>query len=1051
MKNRLPKGGRVDRGQPLAFHFDGRDYQGLHGDTLASVLLANGVRLVARSWKYHRPRGILSAGVEEPNALVQLGDGERTVPNARMTEVELVAGLSARAIHASPGLGFDLRAVNGWFARLIPAGFYYKTFMASQAAWHFFERHIRAASGLGASPTVADPDRYDKRYAHCDVLVVGAGAAGLAAALAAGRAGARVLLCDEQNEMGGWLLSSDATVAGQPAAAWLAQTLQALAALPDVTLLPRTTAFGYQDHNLLTLAERRGDHLGMTPQATQRPQTPQTPQTPMTAVPPAPRFRERLWKVRAAQVVLATGAIERPLVFARNDLPGVMLASAVSTYVRRYAVLPGRQALVFTNNDAGYDAALALRDAGAAVQVVDARAVPDGALHARAIAAGIAVRAAAVVTEACGGRRVRSVKVQTLDDQGRLVGSATSVPCDLLATSGGSSPVIHLHCQSGGKPVWRGVEAAFLPGPPVQAERSAGACAGRHSLQACVMGGQRAGAAAAQAAGFAAVQALASGGDSDSTVDTDSSSIRPLWLVPHPRGPSRAPKQFVDLQNDVTAADVLLAVREGFESIEHIKRYTALGFGTDQGKTGNINGMGIAAQALGVPIERVGTTTFRPNYTPVTFGTLAGLELGDGFEPIRTTPIHDWHVQHGALFEDVGQWKRPWFYPQAGEDLHAAVRREVLAVRHKVGMLDASTLGKIDIQGPDAATLLNWVYCNAWSKLEVGKCRYGLMLDENGMVFDDGVTVRLGPQHYLMHTTTGGAARVLAWLERWLQTEWPHLQVYCTSVTDHWATTAVAGPQSRAVLQAVCSDVDFDDAAFPFMSCRTGTVAGAPARIMRISFSGERSYEVSVAADVGLHVWQALQAAGAAHGITAYGTEAMHVLRAEKGFIIVGQDTDGSVTPLDLGLSGMVAKTKDFLGKRSLSRSDTARAGRKQLVGLLTVDPALVLREGAQLLRAPPGLDTTDGGLPGAAPGGAHSSKARLGLAARVAPVAMAGHVTSSYFSPTLGRSIALALLEGGASRLGQRVQVALADGSSAVAVVRDPVFFDPKAERQHA
>ena len=1022
MTHRLPQGGRVDRSRPLAFRFDGRDYLGLHGDTLASALLANGVRLVARSWKYHRPRGILSAGVEEPNALAQLWDGARTVPNARMTEVELVDGLSARAIHANPGIGFDLRAVNGWFARLIPAGFYYKTFMASQAAWHFFERHIRAASGLGTSPAVADPDRYDKRHAHCDVLVVGAGAAGLAAALAAGRAGARVILCDEQSEMGGWLLSSDGAVAGQPAAAWLTQTLQALAALPEVTLLPRTTAFGYQDHNLLTLAERRGDHLPATAEASA------SAASAGSAAPPepvSPRFRERLWKVRAAQVVLATGAIERPLVFARNDLPGVMLASAVSTYVRRFAVLPGRQALVFTNNDHGYDAALALHDAGADVQVVDARALPDGALHARAVAAGIAVRAATVVIEACGGREVRSAKVQTLNAQGRLAGPAETMKCDLLAVSGGLSPVIHLHCQSGGKPVWNEVEAAFVPGPPVQAERSVGACAGRHGIHGlhdCISSGQRAGAAAALAAGFEATPGAAATADAEAASPandgdantSDSGSIRPLWLVPHPRGTSRAPKQFVDLQNDVTAADILLAVREGFESIEHIKRYTALGFGTDQGKTGNINGMGIAAQALGVCVGQVGTTTFRPNYTPVTFGTLAGLELGDGFEPIRTTAVHAWHVQQGALFEDVGQWKRPWFYPQAGEDMHAAVRREVLAVRHAVGMLDASTLGKIDIQGPDAATLLNWVYCNAWSKLEVGKCRYGLMLDENGMVFDDGVTVRLGPQHYLMHTTTGGAARVLAWLERWLQTEWPQLQVYLTSVTDHWATTAVAGPKSRALLQAVCCDVDFDDAAFPFMSWRAGTVAGVAARIMRISFSGERCYEVNVPADAGLQVWQALHAAGAAHGVTAYGTEAMHVLRAEKGFIIVGQDTDGSVTPVDLGMAAMVAKNKDFLGKRSLARSDTARADRKQFVGLLTVDPALVLLEGAQLLGS-------------------------------------SGHVSSSYFSPTLGRSIALALLEGGAGRMGQRVQVALADGSSVAAVVSDPVFFDPKAERQHA
>ena len=499
-------------------------------------------------------------------------------------------------------------------------------------------------------------------------------------------------------------------------------------------------------------------------------------------------------------------------------------------------------------------------------------------------------------------------------------------------------------------------------------------------------------------------------------------SLRPLWLVPHPSGASRAPKQFVDLQNDVTAADLLLAVREGFESIEHVKRYTAMGFGTDQGKTGNINGMGIVAQTLGLSIPAVGTTTFRPNYTPVSFGLLAGLELGDGFDPVRTTPMHDWHQARGARFEDVGQWKRPWYYPQAGEDMAAAVRREVRAVRTQVGMLDASTLGKIDIQGPDAATLLDWVYSNGWRNLAVGRCRYGLMLDENGMVFDDGVTVRLAENHYLMHTTTGGAARVLAWMERWLQTEWPHLRVWLTTVTDHWATTALAGPKSREVLRTLCPDVDLDDQAFPFMACRTGTVAGVPARLMRISFSGERGYEINVPADEGARVWAAIHAAGEPHGITPYGTEAMHVLRAEKGFIIVGQDTDGSVTPIDLGMAGMVSRSKDFLGRRSLTRSDTARADRKQLVGLLTDDPHCVLPEGAQVLAGEPGA----------------------------LPMPMDGHVSSSYASPTLGRSIALALVRGGHGRMGQRVHVAMRDGSSTTAVITRPVFFDPEGKRQH-
>ncbi|HEX7385161.1 MAG TPA: sarcosine oxidase subunit alpha family protein, partial [Burkholderiaceae bacterium] len=846
MSTRLSAGGRIDRTRALRFTFNGRSYQGFAGDTLASALVANGVSLVARSWKYHRPRGILSAGVEEPNALVQLFEGERTVPNARATEVELVDGLVASSIHARPSVEFDLRAANNWFARLMPAGFYYKTFMASPRRWHFFEKRIREASGLGESPLQPDPERYEKRFAHCDVLVAGGGVAGLAAALAAAQSGARVVVCDEQAELGGWLLASDETIDGLPAAQWAERAVARLAAMPEVTLLARTTAFGYQDHNLVTLLERRGDHLPASQQ---------------------PAFRERLWKVRAKQVVLATGAHERPLVFARNDLPGTMLAGAVSTFVRRYAAKPGERAVVFTNNGSAYDAALALHAAGVPVQVVDARERPDGSGYHRAAAAGIEVLAGHVVVEARGSRRVEAVSVQRIDAREQLHGEVRTLPCDLLAVSGGFSPVVHLHCQSGGKAQWSEERAAFVPGASVQAERSAGACRGLNTLREAAADGLAAGIGAAQAAGFEVTGIAA-----PAIAAADAGALRPLWLVPHPKGPTRAPKQFVDLQNDVAASDILLAVREGYESIEHVKRYTALGFGTDQGKTGNINGMAIAAKALGKPIAQVGTTTFRPNYTPVTFGAVAGLELGEAFDPVRTTAMHDWHVRHGAAFEDVGQWKRPWYYARPGEDLHAAVKREVLAVRNGVGMLDASTLGKIDLQGPDAATLLNWVYCNAWSKLEVGKCRYGLMLDENGMVFDDGVTVRLGEQHYLMHTTTGGAARVLAWLERWLQTEWPHLKVYLTTVTDHWATTALAGPKSRDVLRKVCPDVDFDDAAFPFMSYREGTVCGVKARLMRISFSGERAYEVNVPAAEGARVWEALHAAGAEFGITPYGT-----------------------------------------------------------------------------------------------------------------------------------------------------------------------------------
>ena len=1048
--HRLPAGGCIDRATPLQFTFNGKRYQGHAGDTLASALLANDVTLVARSWKYHRPRGIVGSGVEEPNAIVQLETGARTVPNARATEVALYDGLVARSVNAWPSVEFDLMAVSGLFSRFMPAGFYYKTFMWPQSFWMKYEHVIRKASGLGTAPEEPDPDVYDKMNAHCDVLVAGGGPAGLAAAWAAARAGARVILAEEQSEFGGSLLSirdetpagsllrvrdetpvggaasrarssngggasplhrsnagaagaapsSGASIDGVAPLAWVARIVAELKTMPEVRLLPRSTVFGYHDQNFLTIAERRFDHL-----------------------PPDQREgpRERVWRVRAKQVVLATGAIERPLVFANNDRPGIMLASAVSTYLNRYGVRIGSRAVVFANNDGAYATALDLAAAGIAVAaVVDARRAPCGEWVERVRAAGIEVIANAVVVDVEGRKRVSGVEVMALDGGSRgVAGPATVIPCDLLAMSGGWSPVVHLHAQSGGKARFDESKACFVPGVSVQEERSAGACNGSFALRECLAEGVAAGAEAARLAGM---------GDDVAPVtpvvdDVAEEPIMPMWLVPSAKPIGRGAKQFVDLQNDVAASDIALAAREGYHSIEHVKRYTALGFGTDQGKLGNTSGVAILAQALGNDIASTGTTTFRPNYTPVTFGAIAGRDLGERFEPVRMTALHQWHEEHGALFENVGQWKRPWYFPKAGESLHDAVKRECLATRNKVGIMDASTLGKIDIQGPDAATFLDWVYTNAWQKLGVGRCRYGLMLDENGMVMDDGVTTRLAEHHYLMTTTTGGAARVMAWLERWLQTEWPHLKVYLTSVTDHWATAAVAGPASREVVQSITAGVDFSPAAFPFMSCREGTVAGVPARVMRISFSGELAFEVNVCANEARHVWEALMAAGAAHGITPYGTETMHVLRAEKGFIIVGQDTDGSVTPVDLGMDWIVAKGKDFIGRRSLSRSDMVRGDRKQLVGLLTEDPMTVLPEGGQIV--------ADASVP--------------------VPVPMQGHVTSSYFSASLNRSIALALVKGGRTRKGEKVEIPLASGRMIRAVIADPVFIDPEGARQNA
>ena len=999
-RNRLASGGRIDRRAPVRFTFNGRACEGYRGDTLASALLANGVSSVARSIEYRRPRGIMGSGADEPNAFVQVGEGPSTVPNRLATQVELYDGLTARSVNVGPGVDFDARAATGLLSRFMPPGFYYKTFMWPKGFWRVYEHVIRRAAGLGVSPSEPDPDRYDKTNAHCDVLVVGAGPTGLSAALEAGRSGARVMLVDEQPEPGGDLLNGRELIDGAPASEWVASTVEELRSIEEVTLLARSTAVGYYDHNFVAVLERVTDH---------RPAS--DPGLP----------RERLWRVRARQVVIATGAIERPLVFANNDRPGVMLASAVSTYVARYAVAPGSRALVFTNNDGAYRAALDLADAGVAVEaVVDARANPDGDLLAAVRARGMPVIVGHAVVEARGRRRVNSVRVRAVDGSGEgVTGPATQIRCDLVAVSGGWSPTVHLHCQSGGTVRYDRNAACFVPAESVQAERCTGSCSGSFSLVECLAEGSAAGAAAARAAGFEAGLPLSP----PPAVEVPAASpILPMWSVPSEEALERSSKSFVDFQTDTTVADIAIAAREGFESIEHVKRYTTLGTGADQGKLGNVNGIGVLARALGRDIAEVGTTTFRPVYTPTTFGAIAGRDFGGLMDPVRKTAVHEWHEEAGAEFENVGQWRRPWYYPRPGESMRDAVNRECLAARNGVAVLDASTLGKIDIRGADAAAFLDRVYTNGWRRLAVGRCRYGLMLGEDGMLMDDGVTARLGEHRYLMHTTTGGAAAVMSWLERWLQTEWPDLDVYLTSVTDQWTTVSVAGPQSRRVVSKLCADVDLSNDTFPFMSYREGTVAGVPARLLRISFSGELTYEINVSANHGRHVWEAVMAAGEEHGITPYGTETMHVLRAEKGFIIVGQDTDGSVNPVDLGMGSLVARHKDCIGKRSLSRSEMLRDDRKQLVGLLTEDRQAVLPEGGQIVAGP-----------GAA-----------------LPAPMIGHVTSGYYSACLGRSIALALVKGGRSRTGETVYVPAKQGPPVAAVVSSPIFYDPEGSRQN-
>lgn len=1003
---------RVDFTAPLQFTFDGQSYYGYQGDTLASALLATDTRLLARSFKYGRPRGIMGTGPDEPNVLVQIETGARTIPNLKATQVELYDSLTARRTTGTPSLNFDWKSFAGRFARFMPAGFYYKTFQ-SRKLWPHFERVIREAAGYGSAPRDPDPETYDHQHHHADVLIVGGGAAGLVSALVAGRAGLNVILLDEQSEPGGWLLSSPNTIVGSDSAHnWLTKILAELASLKNLRIMRRATAFALHDMNLVQAAELIEDHVH--------------PSKRKANVP-----RQRLHRIRASRIILATGAIERPLVFGNNDRPGCMTAAAVTTYLNRYGVACGKRVLLLTNNDTVYQGAADLAIAGCDVTVADTRHAPCQDWVARAKQSGVDVRLGFGIREVDGKRAVSGAQLVKLDaNKNSIAGIGPYITCDVVGSSGGLSPTVHLFCHDGGRPQWDAARLAFVipeAGRAAEGIFCVGAVTGEFDLSAALT-------QAARIAGDAAASLGKKSAPLDTTFDSRDpafSAPRAIFRIPDGKPEGHGKKAFVDFQNDVSAADIHLAVRENYRSIEHIKRYTALGFGTDQGKLSNVNGFAIAADALGKSIPETGTTTYRPAYSPVTFGTLAGPHEGDTFEPRRTTAMHAAHVARGAEFEPVGQWMRPWYFPKSGEDIHAAVTRECLAARRGVAMMDASTLGKIEIRGKDTREFLNRVYANAWTQLAPGKCRYGLMLDENGMVMDDGVTSCIADDHFFMTTTTGGAARVLNWLESWHQTEWPHLDIYMTSVTDHWATAAVVGPKSRATLAKICNDIDLSSDTFKFMDWREGTVAGVAARVFRISFSGELAYEVNVEAGFGHHVWEALMEAGAEFEITPYGTETMHVLRAEKGFIIVGQDTDGSMTPLDLDMAWAVSLKKpfSFLGKRSLSRSDTARAGRKQLVGLLTEDPTVVLKEGAQIIEAP-------GGAP---------------------PVPMLGHVTSSYYSAELGRSIALAVVKDGIARrkpegiaAGRDTVYAWARGSSHKVKIVSPIFLDPKGERQN-
>jgi sarcosine oxidase subunit alpha len=983
---RLPRAGLIDRNLPLNFHFDGKAYRGYAGDTLASALLAAGVKVIGRSFKYHRPRGILTAGSEEPNALVEMRTGARREPNTRATVTELFEGLEANSQNRWPSLRFDVGAINSLLSPLFVAGFFYMTFMWPAPFWEkLYEPLIRRAAGLGRASTAADPDVYEKAYAFCDVLIIGGGPAGLSAALSAGRSGARVILCDEDFVLGGRLNSERREIDGMAAAEWARHVESELSAMPEVRLMRRTTVFGVYDHGTFGALERVADHL---------------------PVPPPHQPRQRLWRIVAKRAVLAAGATERPIVFGGNERPGVMMAAAVRTYLNRYAVAVANRALLFTATDDGWQTAIDLAKAGLEVEaVVDARAHVADHLANTMKRMGVQVLLDSKVVEARGAHGLRSVTVRRGD------GRRVQFSADLLAMSGGWNPNIALSTHLGARPHWSSDHCAFLPPRELQGMSIAGAARGSFALTDALREGLALGAEAAESAGFRAPSSSVPKADDEAT------GAAAFWYVPASRG-----KSFVDFQHDVTPEDVALAAREGYRSVELLKRYTTLGMGTDQGKTSNLNGLAILASLTERSIPEVGTTVFRPPYTPIAIGAFGGPHRGKEFRPTRLTAAHAWAQEQGATFVEAGQWLRAqWFARPDEKEWLETVTREVRAVRSGVGLCDVSTLGKIDIQGSDAATFLDRVYINTFSTVPVGKVRYGLMLREDGFVFDDGTSARLAPDHYVMSTTTANAVRVMQHLEYARQVTWPELDVQIVSVTEQWTQYAIAGPNSRHVLEQLLGDaIDVSDAAFPYLACAEFSWHGIPARLFRISFSGERAYELAVPARYGDATIRALMKAGAQWQIVPYGTEALGVMRIEKGHV-AGNELNGQTTAADLGLGRMMSTKKDFIGRVLAARPGLTDPGRPALVGVQPVDRNTRLHAGAHFLalKAEPSLANDE------------------------------GHITSVAYSPMLRHWIGLGLLARGPQRLGERVRAydPLRGNDIEVEVV-SPTFFDPEGSR---
>jgi sarcosine oxidase subunit alpha len=978
-KNRLTSGGRIDRGKSLSFTFNDRKLQAYQGDTIASALLANGIGTVNRSFKYHRPRGIMSAGVEETNALLTVFDGTGDVPSVRTTVRALMEGHRIQSPHGFPSVDFDLGRVADFTHRIWTAGFYNKVFKWPN--WHWYEGVVRRMAGLGNLPGGQDRNRYFHHNLHCDVLIVGAGPTGLAAALSSANSGARVLLVEQDHEPGGNLLAGNAIINGVDSDVWVSQSLSELEAAENVTVMTSSTVSGYYDHNVLTVTDRSTAGV------------------------------KRFWKIRATEVLLATGAIEQPLVFENNDRPGIMLAGAAMEYVNRYAVKPTSVMVVATNNDSAYQAAFTLHDNGIRVPaIVDARKHIADEIAKEASQRGIPVMSGSVIVAAVGRKVLAGVSVGKLSGDRESPVEATGViNCRGLAISGGFSSDCTLYSQSGGKLRYDTDLACFVPKECRQRVTVAGAAHGKFSLDDALRQGASAGSETAIKAGFSCAPV-------DVSAPGSSYNMEALRITPS----GDTSRQWVDFMHDVTVADIELAVRENFVSVEHLKRYTTTGMSADQGRTSNLNALTLLAGLTGRSMAEVGTTTFRPQFMPVPMGAIAGQQRGDFFSPARLLPAHDWHVAHGAVFQDYGAWKRPEYYAANGRDRETAIREEVLVLRRRAGLFDASPLGKIELTGPDAGEFLNRIFVNNTLTLKPGRIRYGLMLNENGIVKDDGVFARLADDHYLLSTTSAHADHIVDWLERWHQCEWPDLELIISMVTGQWAVLTIAGPEARNLLLELDSDIDFSAEALPHMALATGTFLGVPVRVQRVSYTGEMSFEINVPANHGQGVIEAVMNAGGSR-IEPIGAEALMVLRTEKGYLHVGGDTDGTTNPLDVGLAGIVnRKQTDFVGKRSLLRAGDLRKDRRQFVGVEPVNENEDLEPGAHFI------------TPG--------DRGRRSQ----------GMVTSACFSPTLNRSIGLGLLEGGFGRKGETVTV-FDDGRTFDVRIVDPAFYDPAGEKMNA